>query len=61
MVGAYAQWLVSNLGRKEALKAKSLAVKLKDHVDDLSYTSSYTTKNISKLKKTVAVAKKVGD
>ena len=38
-----------------------MAEKLKDRVDKLSATSSSTTKNISKLKATVASAKTVVD
>ena len=49
MVGAYAQWLDINSGRKEALKAKTLAGKFKDSLDELSVTSSSTTNNISEL------------
>ena len=58
LVGAYAQWLVSNSVSKEVLGAKTLAVKLKDRVDELSATSYSTTKSIIKFKTTVAVAKK---
>ena len=35
--------------------------KLKNRVDELSETSSSTTKSISKLKKTAAVTKKTAD
>ena len=49
MVGAYAQWLDINSGRNEALKAKTLAGKFKDSLDELSVTSSSTTNNISEL------------
>ena len=60
LVGAYAQWLFINSGKKEVLKTKSLDVKLKDRVDNLSDTLSSTTKNIIGLKTKVAVAKKEG-
>ena len=38
VVGAYAQWLVSNSGRKEAIEDKILAGKVKDRVDKISET-----------------------
>ena len=53
--------MVSNSVRKEALEYKALAGKLKDRVDNLSATSSSTTKSISELKMTVAAAKKAED
>ena len=61
VVGTYAQWLFSNTGRKEALKAKILAGKVKDRLDDLSATLSSTTKSISELKTMFAAAKKAAD
>ena len=61
VVGAYAQWLVSNSSRKEALEAKILAGKLKDSVDEISTKSSSTTNSIRKIKTTVAAAKKVAN
>ena len=61
MLGAYAQWFVSNSFRKEALESKKLAVKLKDRVDKLSATPSYTPQRISKLNTPVAVAEKAAD
>ena len=61
MVGAYAQWLVSNSGINEAPEAKILAGKVKDRVEELSGTSSSTTKSISELKTMVAAAKKAED
>ena len=58
MVGLYAQWLVSNSGRKESLYVKTLSVKLKYRVYQLSAASSSTTKIMSHLKTEVAAAKK---
>ena len=60
LVGVYAQWLVSNSGKKKDLKAKSLASTLKDSVDKLLATSYSTTKNIIGLKTTFAVSNKAG-
>ena len=61
MVGVYDQWLVINSVRKEALKAKTLVGKLKDHLDELSETLSSTAKSTSKLKTMVAAVNKVAD
>ena len=56
LVGAYAKWFVSNSGRKEALEAKKMVVKLKYLVDKLSDTSSSAINIISELKTAVATA-----
>ena len=61
VVGAYAKWLVSNSSRKEAIYAKTLAVKLKEHIDELSAASYSTTKRISDLKTRVVATKKAID
>ena len=61
VVGDYDQWLVSNSGKKETLEAKTLKSKVKFRVDELSSTSTSTTKSISKLKTMVAAAKKAED
>ena len=53
VVGAYAQWLLINSVRKKALEARILVGKVNDRVDELSATSSCTTKSISKLRTTV--------
>ena len=60
-MGAYAQWLVSNSERNEAIEAKILAGKVNDRVDDLSSTSSSTIKSISEIRTTVAASKKVAN
>ena len=60
-MGAYAKWLGSNSDIKEALKAKILAGKLKDSVDEISTKSSSTTNSIRKIKTAVAAAKKVAN
>ena len=61
VVGVHDQCFVSNSSKKEALKAKILAGKVKDRVDELSDTLSSTTKSGSKLKTTVASSKKAVD
>ena len=53
--------MVSNSVRKEALEDKALAGKLKDRVDNLSETSSSTTKSIINLRKMFASDKKEAD
>ena len=58
LVGAYAQWLVSNSRRKESTDAKIMAAKLKDKVDKLSSSSVSSYKSINELKIYVAFAKK---
>ena len=61
VVGAYAQWLLINSVRKKALEARILVGKVNDRVDELSATSSCTTKSISKLRTTFAASKKAVD
>ena len=61
MVGPYTHLLVSNSVSKEDNEVKTLRGDFKDHVDNLSATSSSTTKNISKLETRVAATKKVVD
>ena len=46
VVGAYAQWLVSNSGKRDASEAKASIAKLSDAVTALK-DSSATKKNLS--------------
>ena len=46
VVGSYAQWPVSNSGRKEATDSKVVSTKLKDKVDDISSTNTSAAKRI---------------
>ena len=61
VVGEYDQWLVSNSGSKEDLKAKTLTGNLKDYVGDPSATSSFTTKSTRKINMMFAAVNNAAD
>ena len=61
IVGAYAQWPVSNTGRKEYMDANVMTTNLKDTVDKISSLTISAAKNIIELKTSVAYAKKAAD
>ena len=60
-VGAYARWLVSNSGRKEAMDANIMATKLIYKVEKISSLSVSSSKRINELKISVASTKKAAD
>ena len=47
VVGAYAQWPVSNSVRKEAMDAKVMATNLKDKVDEIYFLATSAAKSIN--------------
>ena len=57
-VGAYAQCLVSNSIRKEAMDAKVMTTKLKDKVDELPSSTTSSANSINELKTSVAYSNK---
>ena len=61
VVGASAQWLVSNSGRKEAIYANIMDTKLKDKVDELSSLSASSSNSNNELNISVAYSKKSVD
>ena len=61
VVGDYAQWLVSNYGRKEDIYDKIMDTKLKDKVDGLYYATTSASKRIDELNTSVAYANKIFD
>ena len=61
VVGDYDQWLVSNSGSKEDLKAKTLTGNLKDYVGDPSATLSLTTKSTRKINMMFAAVNNAAD
>jgi hypothetical protein len=60
VVGAYAQWLVSNSGKKDASEAKASIAKLNSTVSDLR-DSIATKKALSALESRIEAVKKVAD
>ena len=60
VVGAYAQWLVSNSGKKDASEAKAAILKLSSTVSDLK-DSFASKKSISSLESRIETIKKVSD
>ena len=61
VVGAYAQWLVSNSGRREALEAQSMVKSLSSKVDSISSTVKDTSSALADVKSTVTSVKKTAD
>ena len=61
VVGAYAQWLVSNSGRKEALDAHALIKSLSSKVDGISSSLKDATSTLSDVKASVVSVKKTAD
>ena len=61
VVGAYAQWLVSNSGRREALEAQSMVKSLSSKVDSISSTVKDTSTALADVKSTVTSVKKTAD
>ena len=61
VVGAYAQWLVSNNGLKDALSARSEVKKLQSGIDALKGSISDHSKTVSDLKSKVESVKKTAD
>lgn len=61
VVGAYAQWLVSNSGRREALEAQSMVKSLASKVDSISSTVKDTSSALADVKSTMTSVKKTAD
>ena len=61
VVGAYAQWLVSNSGRKEALKVHALIKSLTSKVNGISSSLKDATSTLSDVKASVVSVKKTAD
>ena len=61
VVGAYAQWLVSNSGCKEALEAHLLIKSLTSKVDGISSSLKDTASTLSDVKASVVLFKKTAD
>ena len=59
--GAYAQWLVSNSGHKEALEAHLLIKSLTSKNDGISSSLKDATSNLSDVKASVVLVKKMAD
>ena len=58
VVGDYAQWLVSNSIRKESMETKVMSIKLKEKVDAISSSTTFSAKSINELNTYVASEKK---
>ena len=58
---AYAQWIVSNSGIKEAMDSKIISAKLKYKVDEISSSSASSFNIINELKISVASVKKAAN
>ena len=61
VVGTYAQWLVSNSGRREALEAQSMVKSLTSKVDLMASTVKDTASALTDVKATVTSVKKTAD
>ena len=60
-MGAYAQWLISNSGHKEALEAHLLIKSLTNKVDDISSSLKDATSTLSDVKASIVSVKKMAD
>ena len=61
VVGAYAQWLVSNSGCYKALEAQVMVKSLSPKVDSMAATVKDTASSLSDVKSTVTLVKKTAD
>ena len=61
VVGTYAQWLVSNSGRREPLEAQSMVKSLSSKVDLMASTVKDTASSLADVKSTVTSVKKTAD
>ena len=61
MIGAYAQWLVSKSGRREALEAQSMVKSLSSKVDSMSSTVKDTSSALADAKASITSVKKTAD
>ena len=61
MVGAYAQWLVSNSGQREAFEAQSMVKSLSSKVDSMSSTIKDTFSALADVKSTITSVKNTAD
>ena len=61
VVGKFYQWIVSNYWRKEAIEANIMANKIKDKVDELSSSTTFTANSINELKNFVDSVNKSAD